>query len=91
MAGSAAVCFSHTPNEGGEASDPCEQENNYIHGHHSVSLTASHFRRGGVKTALILAFTVEPLPVVTASARRPFVTVDTCPLQQQRLQDWARY
>ncbi len=55
MTGSGAVCFSHTPNEGDEASDPCEQKNNYIHGHASVFLTASHFRRGSVKTALIFA------------------------------------
>jgi hypothetical protein len=54
MAGSSAVCLSHTPNKGGEASNPCEQKNDYIHGHASVFLTASHFRRGGVKTALIL-------------------------------------
>jgi hypothetical protein len=36
MAGSSAVCLSHTPNKGGEASNPCEQKNNYIHGHASV-------------------------------------------------------
>jgi hypothetical protein len=61
MASPGSVCFSHTLNESAEAGDPCEQENNYIHGHASILLTASYLMRAGVKTALIL----------TAAYRRP--------------------